>query len=250
MPATPFIREHFSFDGQVLLRKKGTNNFRLLGNCPDLQLTLKRDKTKLEGSNGEGIIDVRYGSPEAALKLKTNQFDPDVAALALHTTSLAVVGGSVTNESFTTLEVGGIYKLAHGAVSAVTLKDSTGTPLSLVEGTHFRLDPQFGTFEVLSITGPFVMPIKANYSYASAVNVGIFSADPAEYEVLFKGNNKAQSGREARMSLWRVTFDPAKVVDLISNKKFGELDLEAELMADPGAPNNALMGQLGLIEML
>ncbi|MCX7206086.1 MAG: hypothetical protein NT086_08925 [Proteobacteria bacterium] len=250
MPATPFIREHFSFDGQVLIRKKGTSHFRLLGNCPDFQLTLKRDKTKLEGSNGEGTIDVRYGSPDASLKLKTSQFDPEIAAMALHANSLAVVGGSVTNESFATLEVGGIYKLAHGAVSAVTLKDSTGTPLSLTEGTHYRLDPQFGTFEVLSITGPFVMPVKANYTYASAVNVGIFSTDPTEYEVLFKGNNKAQSGREARLSLWRVTFDPAKVIDLISNKKFGELDLEAELLADPTAPNNAQMGQLGVIEML
>ncbi len=250
MPANLFVREHFSFDGQVLLRKKGTSFFRLLGNCPDLQLSLKRDKTKLEGANGEGTIDVRYGSPEASLKLKTNQFDPDVAALALHATSLAVVGGSATNEPLPTVEVGGIYKLAHGAVSAVTLKDSTATPLTLVEGTHYRLDPQFGTVEILSITGPFVMPIKASYTYASAVNVGIFSSDPVEYELLFKGNNKAQSGREARISLWRVTFDPAKVVDLISNKKFGELDLEAELLADPTAPNNAQMGQLGLIEML
>lgn len=148
--------------------------------------------------------------------------------------------------------VGGILTLARGKVSSVVIKDSTGTPKTLTAGVNYALRDGgiFGSADVLDVTtgGPFVAPLKADYSYGAQTRATLLTADDEEYAVRFEGISMA-NGHRALYEFWRAKFSPADKADLIGNE-VAALKSTISLLADTSKLIDGEFGQFGRITYL
>ena len=149
--------------------------------------------------------------------------------------------------------VGGILTLARGKVSSVVLKDSTaGTAKTLVAGVNYALRDGgiFGSADVLDVTagGPFVAPLKADYSYGAQTRATLLTTDDEEYAVRFEGISMA-NGQRALYEFWRAKFSPADKMDLIGNEVAAPKST-ISLLADTSKQIDGEFGQFGRITYL
>ena len=91
--------------------------------------------------------------------------------------------------------MGDILVFAKRNLSAVVIKDSTGTPKTLVANTNYKLNAKAGHIELLDITtgGPYVQPFKIDYTPGASTEVGLFTAGSMEYFFRFEGLNTADA---------------------------------------------------------
>lgn len=150
-------------------------------------------------------------------------------------------------------EVGGIVTLPRGNASSVVIKDSTsGTAKTLTAGVNYapRDNWVFGSADVLDMTsgGPFVAPLKADYSYGAQSRATLLTADDEEYELRFEGISMA-TGQRALYEFWRVKFPPADKLDLIGNEVAAP-KCSISLLADTSKLIDGEFGQFGRITYL
>lgn len=150
-------------------------------------------------------------------------------------------------------EVGGILTLARGKATSVVIKDSTsGTAKTLTAGVNYALRDGgiFGSANVLDVTtgGPFVAPLKADYSYGAQTRATLLTADDEEYAVRFEGISMA-TGERALYEFWRAKFSPADKLDLIGNEVAAPKS-SISLLADTSKLIDGEFGQFGRITYL
>ena len=226
------------------------------GNVANLRMTLQTDVLEhYESQTGQRTLDHRMIKQKSATVMLTlESFTPENLALALYGATLNGNGGTVTGETLgqAALAIGERYPLAHPQVSDVVVTDSTETPRTLAAGVDFTVDPTFGALQLLRLTdgtSPWVGPLKANYSYGSNTQVGIFTQPLPERFVRLEGVNTAQSNAPVLVELYRVAFDPLKELSLIS-EEYNKFELEGSLLADTTKPLDTTLGQFGRIVML
>lgn len=245
-----------SFQGRVYLGERDANgnpiNVRSPGNVADLSLSLKTDVIEhYESQTGQRAIDLRLVKQKSAnITLTIEEFTKENLALALYGTYISVPSGSITGEilSNSIPIVGDRYFLAHQLISSLVLTDSSTTPVTLTQGTHYTVDTTYGSVTFLNTTG-LTAPIKAAYSYAATTDIGIFTKPLPERYVRFEGVNTAASNAGVIVELYRVGFDPLKKFDFISND-LNKFELEGSLLMDPTKPYDATLGQFGRIMQL
>lgn len=161
------------------------------------------------------------------------------------------LSGSFTAEPIaaTLPAVGDILRLPYGNLSAVVITDSSAVPKTLVAGTNYRLDADYGDVEVLDITtgAPFVAPLKAAASYGAQTNITLMSTDQKEYWLRYKGVNP--DGAKVLVELYRWKPAPGEMLKLIS----GEVTvstLKGKVMADATKAYDTELGQFGRVVYL
>ena len=150
-----------SFQGRVFLGKRDIDGLpievRSPGNVAELKLSLKTDVLEhYESQTGQRSLDHRMVKQKsAAVNLTIEEFTKENLALALYGNHITGTTGSVTAETIggATPVVGDRYFFAHPKVSAVVVTDSAGTPATLVAGTHYTVDTDFGALQFLDTTG-------------------------------------------------------------------------------------------------
>jgi hypothetical protein len=242
-----------SFQGRVYLGKRDINgnpiDVRTPGNVADLSLSLKTDTIEhYESQSGQRAVDLRMVKQKSAnISLTIEEFTKENLALALYGNYVVGTAGTVTSETFggTVPVVGDRYFLAHPKVSALVVTDSAGTPATLMPGTHYTADADFGAITLLDITS-FTAPFQAAYSYGAVTDIGIFTQPLPERYVRLEGVNTAASNSKVLVELYRVAFDPLKKFDFISND-LNKFELEGSLLADTTKAYDAVLGQFGRI---
>lgn len=171
---------------------------------------------------------------------------------ALHGSANAVTGASVTDEVIvkagaTAPAIGSFIRLANPEVSALTLADSTGTPVSLVLGTDYEItSANHGTLKVLSDWSGFTLPILADYTYGDRDDVPLFNATPPDFWLKFDGLNTAEADAPVLVELYRCQFDPADELALIADD-FGRMTLNGSVLVDTTKPAGGALGQFGRV---
>lgn len=248
---------YLSLQGRVFIGERDANGnpTKLVspGNVAALTLALKTDIVEhFETSTGQRSLDQQLiKSKGASCKLTIEEFTKENLALALHGTSSTVTAGTATAEvvSTTAPTLGNRYLLEHQKVSSVVITDSAAeTPATLVAGTNYTLDADFGALTFTQVTG-FTAPIKAAYSYAAVTDIGLFTATMPERFVRFEGINTAASNAPVLVELYRVVFDPLKDLSLISND-FNKFELDGKLLTDNTKSTTAALGQFGRITQI
>ncbi len=147
------------------------------------------------------------------------------------------LSGSYSGSSYdtfdSTLAVGDIVKLKQFNVSTLVVKDSAGSPATLVLNTDYEIvDAKQGLIRILSL-GSYTQPFRAQYAYASTSAVtGFTGSDDDEYYIYCALLNTEPSTDQAiGVEIYRVTFDPVKALALI-NDDMGQLELEGEVLRD------------------
>lgn len=249
-----------SFQGRVFLGKRDIDGLpievRSPGNVAELKLSLKTDVLEhYESQTGQRSLDHRMVKQKSAtVNLTIEEFTKENLALALYGNHVVGTPGTVTAEPIhvgsggTTPIAGDRYFLAHPKVLSLVVVDSAGTPATLVLGTNYTADVDFGAIQFLDTTG-FTAPFKASYAYGVATEIGIFTQALPERFLRLEGINTAQGNAKVLVELYRVAFDPLKEISFISDE-YNKFELEGSLLADTTKPFDAVLGQFGRIVQL
>lgn len=148
--------------------------------------------------------------------------------------------------------VGDILTLRRGLATSVVIKDSTGSPKTLVAGVNYNLRDGgvFGSLDIVDITtgGPFVGPLKADYSYGAQSRATLLSAADEEYVLRFEGVSKANNARYL-YEFWRAKFGQADKTELIS-ADVAKPKVTISLLADTSKTEDGEFGQFGRMTYL
>ena len=244
-----------SFQGRVFLGKRDIDGLpievRSPGNVAELKLSLKTDVLEhYESQTGQRSLDHRMVKQKSAtVNLTIEEFTKENLALALYGNHVVGTPGTVTAEPVGATPIAGDrYFLAHPKVSTLVVVDSAGTPATLVLGTNYTADLDFGALQFLDTTG-FTAPFKASYAYGVATEIGIFTQALPERFLRLEGIKTAQGNAKVLVELYRVAFDPLKEISFISDE-YNKFELEGSLLADTTKPFDAVLGQFGRIVQL
>lgn len=153
-------------------------------------------------------------------------------AAGSYTANAAFPAGIVAGESY--LVPGG-----HTGITALVIKDSAGSPATLVSGTDYTYN-EAGLVTFVDL-GSYVQPFKAfSYSYKKATILKIFSATPGDVCVLVDGLNLAPTAEKFWARFDRISFSPPTSISLKAGSSTGttntpqEYDLEGTALLGLG----------------
>ena len=169
-------------------------------------------------------------------------------ALAMQAEIVQSTGKTVTGETLFTLKAGDEIKLGGFNLTNVVVKDSTASPVTLVEGEHYTLDAAYGTLKLLSTDG-ITQPLKVDYTEGNVASSVLFTLpDGADYYFLFKGVNSIDNKRLS-VELWR--FKPSVDGSLqLINDETGELTVTGSALADNTKQQDPKLGGFGRLVYL
>lgn len=251
--------DYLSGQGRLLLAERNSagmpGTFRWVGDVNPFEVGASQDRVTVnESYTGQRGVALDLGrNLTVNLSATLKQLDAAMANVKLLTLGEDAVQatGSVTSEAISpasgTLAVGDIFMLGAFDVSAVVIKDSTGSPKTLTLGTNYTLNAKAGQIEIIDATtgGPFVLPLVADYTKADASAVKLYNTASVEYWVRFEGVNTAVSGNPvvvADFYKWRPS--PASQLALI-NDEVAEFPIEGSILIDSGKSASGPFGQYG-----
>lgn len=244
---------YFSGQGKVYIGTRDTSGnpqgLIYVGNVP--KLVVSPTVTTIEhqeATSGQRLVDLQLiTAKKAAFDCTLEELLPSNLALALYGTSNTVTGGMpVVGEVLpSTLVLGSLYLLKGQNVTAVSIKDSSATPLTLPTA-GYTVNAAGGSIVFNDITtgGPYVQPFKVTYTPGPSTNVAMFTQPLPERWVRFEGLNTANGNSPVIIDLYRVSILPTKALDMISTALMS-FDLTGETLADMTKSADATLGMFG-----
>lgn len=228
--------------------------FRELGEIPPdkgIAFEPKQALTSIFGSSPSAqrapIARLKEGN-ESMLKLPLLEgWNTDNLALQLLGESSTIAAGSNTGFTFPTgLVAGDLVRLPKARPSSLVLTDSAVSP-ETVDTADYSVD-EYGIVTILNVAS-YTQPFKAAWSNAVIQNTAIMTADPQELWIMAKGVNTV-TGVKFLVEFYRVSFDAAKVWELIQLKGAAVAELEGLVLADPSKLADSVLGQFGRVQIL
>lgn len=242
---------YFSGQGKLLIASRDANGnaqaFRHVGNVRELIVDPSTEMlTHKESGTGQRLTDLRLiTGKEVAVRFTLEDFSIDNLALALYGAKATQNSGSVTAEVLPSgLAVGDYVRLKYPEVSSVVVKDSAGTPATLVAGTDYEVaSANHGTLKIKNL-GSYVQPFKVDYSYAAHDYTTMFGTAPVDRWLRFEGLNTADGDKPVLIELYKVSLDPTDELAAIQDNLAG-LPLTGQALYDDKKVGDTLLGQFG-----
>ena len=164
-------------------------------------------------------------------------------ALFVFGTTATRTSASVANIPFTeTAAAGDILRLPNGYtnVSAGVIKDSAGTPTTLVAGTDYVLDSMNGTLRVLNVTGK-TQPLTFSGTVGAAEIVGAGTKRAQDKYILFEGILISQNDKPIIVEILRGNLSPTKAITF-KGDKVADFVLDVECLENTDLPVDSVFG--------
>lgn len=207
-------------------------------------------ETRKESESGQALVDLRYETEKnVTVEFALREIDLDVWAKVMRGLKSTIAAGTVTAEVLPTIAVGDYVRTAKPKISSVVMKDSTGTPKTLVAGTNYSIqDANAGSIKILDLTsgGPYVAPYKLDYSNALATNLNLLTQASVEYWFRFEGLNTLNGNALTLVELYRVQFDPPAEFE-IKGEAPALLSISGSALYDESKVSDTVLGQFGRI---
>lgn len=202
-----------------------------------------------ETCSGARGVKARYEKSKTInVELALTEFDALALAEGLYGQHSMVAASTVTDETMPTMVAGGFYSTRHPKISTVVVKDSAGTPATLVADTDYSVDSaDYGRIKILNI-GTFVQPFTVDYAYAGRDNIKPFLETSVVRGLIFNGISTVDSSK-VRVFLPRIAFDMTKEFDFISEDVVSLTRSGTLLVTDLGA-TDPILGGYGSIDLL
>lgn len=239
---------YYSGQGSLLMAERDPvtgqpRGFLRVGNVPELTLNIEVTKFEhKESESGARLVDLSLVTEKkGTFEFTLENLILDNLAMGLWGDLAVVASGTVATGSpedvkLDKFKAGALYALNHPKVSALVLKDSTGTT-TYDAGDDYILDPANGTIEIVAggaiatATASAGVTLKAEYAYAEHARVDAFTkASAPERWLRFQGINTIDDSRVI-VDLFRAQFDPLTDYGLI-NEELGSVTLGGTLLAD------------------
>lgn len=221
--------------------------YKWLGNCPDFKVGLSVQTAKhVESWSGSRAQDARLVTERSGtVSITADEWRADTLALAFWGSNITRSGATVTDEVMPTgLAAGDIYFCRNPKISAVTIKDSAGVPVTVDAADYSITDATTGAITIVDPTG-YTQPFKISYTYAARNDLSIFTAQPPKVAIRFDGVNN-HNGERMIIDLWQVALDPLKDIAPIG-KDYITFVMDGELLADASQTWDAQLGKYGRI---
>lgn len=249
----------FAGQGKVFAASRDANGNALAhsfaGNISALGIKFNIDVQEThESTSGGRVQDGRFEKfKKAQLSMTFTDFSKDVLAILYRGNVSTVTSGTVTAETLPQAAVGNLLALKQANVSSVVITDSTATPKTLVQDTHYRVNSdKHGSIEILDLTsspGPFTQPFKAAYSYGGATVINMLTQPQIERWLRFEGLNTANANAPVLIDLYRVVLDPTDNLDLIMDDT-GAYTVNGAALYDASKVSDTVLGQFGSARLL
>lgn len=244
--------QYFSFQTRFSVAKRNPDGSKgavsWLHNLAEanLQVDTSEETTKDTWTGERGIDD--SWPTERTIKLTTTlyQFDVESWARMFEASKYVVAAGTVTDEALPDdLKAGDYVKLDHERISALVMEDSTGTPVTLAEGTHYAITSAFaGMIEILSLTG-LTQPLKAaSYSYAETNALALFKSAAEEGYLMLDAVN-TRGGSPSYTEFYRAKPKLTGQLALLNNSGNGTYTLEWTVLIDGTKASDSVLGRYG-----
>lgn len=212
------------------------------------QFKIKRASSPVEQNTSRttdrGVVFRMPGTAKIQVEIKTKTLPPFLEALTNRGSWQELGAGTpvVGWVAPTGMEVGMVMRLPSRSVSAVVVRDSTGTPKTLPV-SQYQLDPLGGTIRILSLAGgPYVQPFKVDYTPGPVTVMGALAGSTAdEWLLQFNGVNAYNDERKS-IVCFRSRFNIEGEQDLIMDQ-FGEYTVMADLLKDEARLSTSVGGQ-------
>lgn len=203
-------------------------------NIPKVELNTSRTADR-----GVAFSMAQNKTGQVAIAVKTIS-DPMMALLFGGSWTEAAASDAVPGWTAPTgLQIGQVIKLPAQNVSAVTVKDSAGAPITLVAGTDYEIDLVAGTIKLKAIPG--TQPYKVDYTPGAVKILGGLKAADQDYILQFAGTN-AQDGSRVIYEAFKFRPSPEGTVSLISTE-YGEYQVNGSLQKDTTKSSSSAGGQ-------
>lgn len=214
-----------------------------------LSTSLTKETSKLKESCSGQRLDLEEipGASEMSITLEIQHIAPRLLAHYLYGVAVDKAAGTVTAEVLPTVAAGDNVFLRHPNASSIVIEDSTpGTPIVLVEGTHYEVkSAEHGGIKFLALpTSPAaVQPFSVDYAHSAYVNIAAFSqANAVRKGIVFYGVN--HNGRKARLIVPCCSLTPGGDYNWLSDEPItmqfsGSVLYASELGNDPEYGNFA-----------
>lgn len=254
---------YFSGQGKVYLASRNPTTgeptaLSWVGNVSKLEVGLAVETLEhRESYSGNRLTDVRLETGKTAtLNATFEEWDAEYLARVLRS---SVVTNSVTpvvTENVETL--GALLTAPSNAAPArfqtkgrfiggtLALVDSTGSPKTLVQNTHWRLvSAAAGIIEVYSLgaLGTLTEPLKVSYT-PGGKSVGMLVSGATQYYLTFDGLNTANNNSPVVAELYKVQLDPPANLSLITNE-LGIFEVSGSVLVDELRSSSGALGQFG-----
>lgn len=257
---------YFSGQGKVYLAARNPTTgeptaLGWVGNVSKLEVALNVETLEhRESYSGNRLTDVRLETGKtASLSATFEEWDAEYLARVLRS---SVVTNSVTPVVAEVVETLGALLTAPTEAAparfqtkgrniggSFTLVDSTGSPKTLLEGTHWRLvSAAAGIVEVYSVgaLGPLTEPLKISYTPGASRSVGMLVSGASQYYLTFDGLNTANNNAPMVAELYKVQFSPPANLSLITNE-LGTFEVAGSVLLDELRSSSGALGQFGKI---
>lgn len=193
-----------------------TGGFTWLGDCDGFKITTSQSALDWEESytTARGTAGHVITKSDYSLEVSIRNIDGENLARAFYGTSSEVAAGSVVGEAVTAYN-GSRFALKYQGVSSVVVKKGATT---LVEGTDYTVDAEFGAIEILpgstQVTGSTGVALTVDYSHAKVVRSKLMTQGQKEYS--FRIEYKSSDSDLPQVAeIHRVPLDMAASIDLI-----------------------------------
>jgi hypothetical protein len=242
---------YFSGQGKLFIAGRDSNGnaqaFRYVGNVPNLEITTATETIEhKESTSGQRLTDARMiTQKDVSISFPFDEFNIDNLAQALYGTKTTTAGSSVTGEVLPSgLAIGDYVRTKYPEISAVVVKDSAGSPATLVLGTDYEIaSANHGTLKILNL-GAYVQPFKVDYTYGAHDHVKMFSTTPGNKWLRFEGLNTADTDKPVLIELYNCLLDPTSLLAAI-NDEFGNLPIAGKALYDDTKVSDTYLGQFG-----
>ena len=227
--------------------------YRWVGNVPDFKPAFATSKFEhKESYTGQRLPDkVITTENKATVSATLEDWSKENLALAVRGNVKELASAAVTGDTSPLLMVvGDVWTLKNPNVSALTIVDSSTTPVT-VDAADYTLDAAYGTVTINDLAG-YTLPLKANYTKGIVSVVPFFTMPVSEVAIRFEGVNTADGNKRVLVELYKVALDPTKELGLIT-EQFGQFVLEGTALIDPTKPLNEAdpeWGQFGRLVYL
>lgn len=182
---------------------------------------------------------------DSKLTLVLNEPSTTNLIYVLRGDSYSVAASPITDENTraTGLVAGDYIYTKHPIGTWTSLKDSAGSPATLVENTDYQVvDLDYGQIKLLSVSGD-TQPYTANYTPQAYTGVTALTNNPVYYRIRIDGINLVDSTKFIA-EYYKVRLSPATEFPLIGTD-FAQYTLEGAALADTTKASDAQLGRYG-----
>lgn len=215
-----------------------------------LTATPSRETTTLkESCSGQRLtLKELETSKSLQVSLSMVQFDARTLAQAFFGEAVVKQAGTVTDEQLAELKPGDYFFLKYPRSKSVVIEDSTGSPKTYVEGTHYKIsDADHSRYQLIAHPGGHTEPLKVDYSYDGYVNIAAFSKTNVEKGLIFSGING--DGQKVRVIIPRISLAMSGDFGWISDEP-SELTLGGQALYVPELQTDADFGPFMRVDVM